>query len=92
MRSDLLSQLEDRRDEKLSSVVTKMQAHCRSFLARKRLEKRKVQEIAMRCIQRNISKFMAVRLWPWWKLYTRVLPLLDVNRTEEELKSRLVLF
>ena len=35
---------------------------------------------------------MAVQNWTWWKLYTKVLPLLDVHRTEEELKSKTVLF
>ena len=35
---------------------------------------------------------MAVQNWSWWKLYTKVLPLLDVHRTEEELKSKTVGF
>ena len=33
---------------------------------------------------------MAVQNWNWWRLYTKVLPLLDVHRTEEELKSKSV--
>lgn len=28
---------------------------------------------------------MAIREWSWWKLYTKVKPLLDVHRTETEL-------
>lgn len=43
LKSELLSKLDDRRDEKLSIFVTRLQAVCRSFLAKKRLEKRKVQ-------------------------------------------------
>jgi hypothetical protein len=46
--------------------------------------------MAIRCIQKNINKYMKVKTWPWWKLYTRVLPLLDVHRTDEELKTRAV--
>jgi myosin-18 len=29
---------------------------------------------------------MTVRDWPWWRLLVRVTPLLNVHRTEEQLK------
>ena len=45
------------------------------------------QELAVRCIQRNVKAFLAVRDWPWWRLLVRVTPLLNVHRTEEQLKS-----
>ena len=44
-----------------------------------------VQHLAVRCIQRNVKKYMLIREWPWWKLYTKVKPILNVHRTEEEL-------
>lgn len=44
------------------------------------------QELAVRCIQRNVKAFLAVRDWPWWRLLVRVTPLLNVHRTEEQLK------
>ena len=50
----------------------------------------KVQVVAVRCIQRNIRKFMAIRQWPWWRLLTKVLPLVEVTRTEEELREKQV--
>lgn len=42
--------------------------------------------MAVRCIQRNVKAFLAVRDWPWWRLLVRVTPLLNVHRTEEQLK------
>ena len=42
----------------------------------------------MQCIQRNVLKFKTIESWAWWKLYTRVRPLLNVHRTEEELQMR----
>ena len=45
-----------------------------------------IQELAVRCIQRNVRAFMQVRDWPWWRLLVRVTPLLNVHRTEEQLK------
>ena len=47
-----------------------------------------LQHLAISCIQRNVKKFMAIRDWSWWKLYTKVQPLLNVHRTEEELKNK----
>lgn len=41
----------------------------------------------MRCIQRNVKAFLTVRDWPWWRLLVRVTPLLNVHRTEEQLKA-----
>jgi len=38
-------------------------------------------------IQRNIRRWMAMRNWQWWKLYTRVKPLLSQARQEDELKK-----
>ncbi|KAI9561532.1 hypothetical protein GHT06_012491 [Daphnia sinensis] len=87
-RPGVLSQLEDQRDEKITSRVVKFQAQCRGFLARKRLSKLKVQDVAIRCIQRNVRKLQAIRVWPWWRLMLRLSPLLNVHRTEEELKAR----
>lgn len=47
-----------------------------------------LQHTAISCIQKNVKKFMLIRDWPWWRLYVRVKPLLNVHRTEEELKNK----
>ncbi|XP_044763545.1 unconventional myosin-XVIIIa isoform X1 [Coccinella septempunctata] len=89
LRNGILSQLESQRDECLGGMVVKLQAHCRGYLARKKLSQRKLQDLAVRCIQRNVRKFMLVRDWPWWRLLVRVTPLLNVHRTEEKLKMKM---
>ncbi|XP_060867262.1 unconventional myosin-XVIIIa-like isoform X3 [Metopolophium dirhodum] len=87
-RANVLQTLETQRDEKLSGIFTQLQARCRGYLARKDYAKRKVNDIAVRCIQRNVKKFMVVRDWPWWRLLVRITPLLNVHRTEYELKQK----
>ncbi|XP_050097138.1 unconventional myosin-XVIIIa isoform X2 [Anopheles aquasalis] len=84
-RSGVLGALEAKRDELLSDRVIQLQAHCRGYLARRRLARRRLQELAVRCIQRNVRAFLKVRDWPWWRLLVRVMPLLAVHRTEEQL-------
>lgn len=49
-----------------------------------------LQDLAVRCIQRNVRKWMSVREWPWWRLYVKVAPLLNVHRTEDQLKAKTV--
>uniref|UniRef100_A0A182LZS3 Uncharacterized protein n=1 Tax=Anopheles culicifacies TaxID=139723 RepID=A0A182LZS3_9DIPT len=85
-RSGVLGALEAKRDDLLSDRVIQLQAHCRGYLARRRLARRRLQELAVKCIQRNVRAFLKVRDWPWWRLLVRVTPLLAVHRTEEQLK------
>ncbi|KAK0175999.1 hypothetical protein PV328_000180 [Microctonus aethiopoides] len=87
-RIGALEQLESQRDDKLTGRIILLQARCRGYLARKKLNTLKLQDIAVRCIQRNVRKLMSVREWPWWRLYVKVAPLLNVQRTEDQLKAR----
>ncbi|KAK3084703.1 hypothetical protein FSP39_017720 [Pinctada imbricata] len=87
-RAGALSQLEMARDEKIAGTIVALQARCRGYLGRKALEKLRIKHIAISCIQKNVRKLMLIKDWTWWKLFTKVQPLLDVHRTEEELKSR----
>lgn len=91
-RTGVVSQLEAQRDERLTGVIISFQSQCRGYLARRKLQQRKLQDLAVRCIQRNVRKFMLVRDWPWWRLLVRVTPLLNVHRTEEELRAKTVSF
>lgn len=42
--------------------------------------------MAVRCIQRNVRTFFAVRNWEWWRLLVSVTPL--IKTTEDLLKVR----
>ncbi|XP_050489081.1 unconventional myosin-XVIIIa-like isoform X1 [Bombus huntii] len=87
-RSGTLERLEAQRDEKLTGHIILLQARCRGYLARRKLNTLKLQDLAVRCIQRNVRKWMSVREWPWWRLYVKVAPLLNVHRTEDQLKAK----
>lgn len=87
-RAGALSQLEAARDEKISGTIVAFQGHCRGFLGRKKLKELRVKHIAISCIQKNVRKFMLIRDWAWWRLFTKVQPMLNVHRTEEELQER----
>ncbi|XP_011481971.1 unconventional myosin-XVIIIa isoform X4 [Oryzias latipes] len=84
-RAGTLAKLEEQRDEQTKRNLTLFQAACRGYLARQAFKKRKLQDLAIRCIQKNIKKNRGVKDWPWWKLFTTVQPLIKVQLTEEQM-------
>ncbi|XP_047234694.1 unconventional myosin-XVIIIa-like isoform X5 [Girardinichthys multiradiatus] len=87
-RAGTLAKLEEQRDEQTKRNLTLFQAACRGYLARQAFKKRKIQDLAIRCIQKNIKKNRGVKHWPWWKLFTTVQPLIKVQLTEEQMRSK----
>lgn len=55
LRSDVLVELEERRDICLSGLIVSLQFQCRHALAARWLEKRRIHEQAVKCLQRNIN-------------------------------------
>lgn len=43
--------------------------------------------IGIAVIQRNVRKYLFLRNWAWWKLYTKVKPLLNIARADEEMRE-----
>uniref|UniRef100_A0A1I8ADS9 Myosin motor domain-containing protein n=1 Tax=Steinernema glaseri TaxID=37863 RepID=A0A1I8ADS9_9BILA len=92
LRSDVLTELEDCRDLGLSGVIVDFQQACRQYLARRWLARRRIQEVAIKCLQRNANAYIKIREWSWWKLYNRVVPILPTAREDDvhrSLKERL---
>ncbi|XP_070827035.1 unconventional myosin-XVIIIa-like isoform X3 [Chaetodon trifascialis] len=87
-RAGTLSRLEEQRDDQTRRNITLFQAACRGYLARHAFKKRKIQDLAIRCIQKNIKKNSGVKDWPWWKLLTTVRPLIEVQLTEEQIRGK----
>ncbi|XP_026082176.1 unconventional myosin-XVIIIa-like isoform X2 [Carassius auratus] len=87
-RAGVLAKLEENRDIQTRRNITLFQAACRGYLARQTFKKRKIQDLAIRCIQKNIKKNRGVKGWPWWKLFTTVRPLIEVQLTEEQIRGK----
>ncbi|XP_077466716.1 myosin-XVIIIa isoform X2 [Stigmatopora argus] len=87
-RAGTLSRLEEQRVVQTRRNISLFQAACRGYLARQAFKKRKIQDLAIRCIQKNIKKNCGVKDWPWWKLFTTVKPLIEVQLTEEQMRGK----
>ncbi|KAJ8378522.1 hypothetical protein AAFF_G00239050 [Aldrovandia affinis] len=87
-RAGVLAHLEEERDMKITDVIISFQAWCRGYVARKAFAKRQQQLTAMKVIQRNCAAYLKLRNWQWWRLFTKVKPLLQVTRQEEEMVAK----
>uniref|UniRef100_A0A3P8SGA8 Tc1-like transposase DDE domain-containing protein n=1 Tax=Amphiprion percula TaxID=161767 RepID=A0A3P8SGA8_AMPPE len=84
----VLRYLEQQRDQQVTGWLVHLQAACMGHLARQKYRKLKVQQMAVRCLQRNLRALRFVTKWSWWKLFCRVRPLLDVNMDNERLRAK----
>jgi len=87
MKPWTLEELEKKRNEKLTPLLVSLQSSCRGYLARRKLEQMKVKDVAVRCVQKNVRKLLAVRNWSWWKMYQQIAPLIKVQSSHEKLQS-----
>ncbi|XP_050394994.2 myosin heavy chain, striated muscle [Patella vulgata] len=87
-KAGVLGYLEDLRDERLTSIISMFQAFIRGYLMRRAYKKLCDQRVGLSVIQRNIRKWLSMRNWLWWKMYTKVKPLLNIARAEDEMKQK----
>ncbi|XP_059102878.1 myosin-9 [Peromyscus eremicus] len=87
-RAGVLAHLEEERDLKITDVIIGFQACCRGYLARKAFAKRQQQLTAMKVLQRNCAAYLRLRNWQWWRLFTKVKPVLNSIRHEDELLAK----
>ncbi|XP_038590165.1 unconventional myosin-XVIIIb-like isoform X2 [Micropterus salmoides] len=88
MKRGVLRYLEQQRDQQVTGWLVYLQASCMGHLARQKYRKLKVQQMAVRCLQRNLRALRVVSKWSWWKLFCRVRPQLDVNMDNERLRAK----
>ncbi|XP_051576348.1 myosin-10-like [Myxocyprinus asiaticus] len=87
-RAGVLGHLEEERDLKITDTIIRFQSASRGYLARRAFHKKQQQLSALRVMQRNCAAYLKLRNWRWWRLFTKVKPLLQVTRQDEEIQVR----
>ena len=87
-RAGILGQLEELRDVAVSKIIAMLQAQIRAFVVKKNFKRMLDQKLALGVLQRNTKKYLSLRNWSWWKLYTKVKPLLSVANNAAEQKEK----
>lgn len=86
-RAGQLGVLEEMREERLSKIITWLQSWIRWYFVKKDFKRLQDQRMALLVIQRNLRKFLTLRNWLWWKLYSKVKPMLSMAKVEDEMKE-----
>ncbi|XP_070098947.1 myosin-15 [Equus caballus] len=85
LKAGSLDQLEAMKDERLSKVFTLFQARVRGKLMRIKLQRILEERDALLLIQWNVRAFMAVKNWPWTRLFFKIKPLVKSVGTGAEM-------
>jgi len=86
-RAGVLGELEEIRDERLGRIFAWLQAWIRGRLGRDNFKRLQEQRESLYVVQRNLKKYLRLKNWPWFKMWMRVKPLLNVTRVEDVIKN-----
>ncbi|XP_039253980.1 myosin heavy chain, skeletal muscle, adult-like [Styela clava] len=84
-KAGMLGELEDMRDERLSMILTMLQARVRGKQMRIEYQKMLERRQAVIVIQSNLRSYFSVKNWEWMRLMFKIKPLL---KTAESAKER----
>ncbi|KAJ5794925.1 hypothetical protein N7457_001524 [Penicillium paradoxum] len=87
-RAGVLADLEEKRDQLIRSIMTKFQSVARGFVQRRISNKRLYRAEATRIIQQNFHAYLDLKGNPWWRMFSRMKPLLGDTRNAKEVKKR----
>ncbi|CAI4230313.1 unnamed protein product [Auanema sp. JU1783] len=86
-RAGMLARMEELRDEAIAKIMVKFQCAARHYLGQCEYKRRLDQEDSFVVIQENIRKWTKLRAWPWYRLYTRLKPMLKGMRSNAEVEA-----
>ncbi|XP_067938271.1 unconventional myosin-XVIIIa-like isoform X2 [Watersipora subatra] len=81
-------QLDRQRELRRTFYAVVIQKHVRRYLAQKSIVKLRLKHETMKCVQKNIRIYFKLRNWQWWRLYTKIKPLINVHQTEHDLEVK----
>ena len=81
-KAGVVGQLEERRDNALAKILSMLQAQIRAYILQREFKKMLSQRLAQNVLQRNIKAYLVLRNWTWWKLLSKIKPLLKNSQKE----------
>lgn len=87
-RAGVLAELEERRDAIIRAIFQKFASVARGWVQRRIFKKQQHRAEAAKIIQRNFHVYLQMQANPWWRLFTRMRPLLGATRQSNEVKKR----
>lgn len=86
-KAGVLAELEDLREHHLSLLLVDIQSRFRAYVARTFFKTTINNMHSIASIQRSCRNYLLLREWPWWKLFSRLRPLLKASKIENQIDS-----
>ncbi|WKY07999.1 hypothetical protein Q1695_007470 [Nippostrongylus brasiliensis] len=83
----VISELEARKRDYIHAAITGLQARIRWNNAQKDCEMRRKRLAAIFTIQDNVRTFAELAVWPWYRIFGLVRPLIPKSREKERIKE-----
>jgi len=84
-KAGILGEVEEIRDDRINKLMTGLQSWFRGYVARKMYKKLQQQRTALLVVQRNIKKYISMKAWMWFRLWSKVKPHLTVVEGDDQL-------
>jgi len=82
------SEVEKKREAKISTIIVRIQAAARGYLAQMNYKALEDRSNAIIMIQNNFRSYQKLSQWPWWTVISKSRPLIELWKEQEE-KERL---
>lgn len=87
LRVGVVAKLENQRSLRISQLISGLQANIKWHFEQKRLIQLEEQRHALVTVQHNIRLFSQLSNWEWFRLWSRVRPFINIERTKEKLEE-----
>merc|ERR1712128_152318 len=86
-RAGVLGEVEEIRDNVIGAMVCLVQNWVRGYMGRREYKIRQEQRVALTIVQRNVRKYIGMKSWIWFYLWSRVKPLINQPNLENAIRD-----
>jgi len=79
--------LKKKEKKKISTIIVRIQAASRGYLAQQQYKALEERSNAIIMIQNNFRSYQKLSQWPWWTVISKARPLIEIWKQEEEKKK-----
>merc|ERR1711970_502488 len=86
-RAGVLGEVEEIRDNVIGAMVCLVQNWVRGYMGRRKFKLLQEQRVALTVVQRNVRKYIGMKSWIWFYLWSRVKPLINQPHLEDMIRD-----
>ncbi|GMS95638.1 hypothetical protein PENTCL1PPCAC_17813, partial [Pristionchus entomophagus] len=86
-RVGVIAKLENQRSLRISQLISGLQANIKWYFVQKKLVELEEEKDAIVTVQHNVRLFSELSNCEWFRLWTRVRPFINIERTKEKLEE-----